>query len=175
MRWPGFHTLAAPYPFKSWAEQMPDPRQLIDLNYLSMSLVTVLVLGVVSLGIACGFVIFILKNFREYGIMKAMGTTPGELAYLIFTQVVLMNRAASCLGVLAGAVAVVLVGRTGIDLTAFTSHNRYVAVSAVIFPRLTAYSLGLPPVLACLFSLAATIWPVALVARKKAAAVLRMV
>jgi ABC-type lipoprotein release transport system permease subunit len=84
-------TLASPYPFKSWAEQMPDLRQLIELNYLSMSLVTVLVFGVVSLGIACGFVIFILKNFREYGIMKAMGTTPGELAYLIFTQVVLMN------------------------------------------------------------------------------------
>jgi hypothetical protein len=70
---------------------------------------------------------------------------------------------------------VVLVGRTGIDLTAFTSHNRYFAVSALIFPRLTAYSLGLPPALACLFSLAATIWPVAPVAGKKAAAVLRMV
>jgi ABC-type lipoprotein release transport system permease subunit len=46
--------------FKSWSGLMPDLRQLIDLNYFSMSLVMVLVFGVVSLGIACAFVIFIM-------------------------------------------------------------------------------------------------------------------
>lgn len=166
--------LPVPYEFRSWAELMPDLRQLIDLNYISMSLVMALVFGVVSLGIACGFVIFILKNLREYGIMKAMGTTPGEVALLLVSEVMLLNLAASCIGLILGALAVFLVGKTGIDLTAFTSYNRYFAVSAVIFPRLTPYSLGLPPVLAFFFSLVAAIWPAVLVARKRAAEVLRI-
>ena len=62
--------------FKTWETLMPDLRELIDLNYVSMSIVIVLVFGVVALGISCAFVIFIIKNLREYGIMKAMGITP---------------------------------------------------------------------------------------------------
>jgi len=83
--------------FKSWEELMPDLRQLIDLNYLSMALVMVLVFGVVSVGISCAFVIFILKNIREYGVMKAMGVTSLETAVLIFVEVLFMSLAASCL------------------------------------------------------------------------------
>ena len=162
--------------FKSWAEQMPDLRQLIDLEYLSMGIVMILVFGVVSLGIACAFVIFILKNLREYGIMKAMGVTSREMLLLTVIEVVLLNLAASLVGILVGVLVVFLVSKTGgIDLTAFTSHNRYFAVSGVILPRLTFYSLCLPPVLSFLFSIASSIWPAVLVSRKKAAEVLRIV
>jgi len=169
------NTLSEGYLFKSWEELMPDLRQLIDLNYLSMALVMVLVFGVVSLGISCAFVIFILKNIREYGIMKAMGVTSFETAMLIFVEVMLMSLTASCIGMLLGIVAVFLVRTTGIDLTAFTSHNRYFTVSGIIFPRLTPYSLWIPPVMAFLSSLVAAIWPAILVARKKAVEILRIV
>jgi lipoprotein-releasing system permease protein len=164
------------YQFKSWGEMMPDLRQLIDLENVSMGIVTILVFGVVSLGIACAFVIFILKNLREYGVMKAMGVTSSELTLLIVTEVILMNLAAAFIGSLVGILAVFLVNRMGgIDLTAFTSHNRYFAVSGVIYPRLNVYSLCTPPVLAFLCGLGSSIWPALLVARKKAAEILRMV
>jgi ABC-type lipoprotein release transport system permease subunit len=161
--------------FRSWDQLMPDLRELIDLNYLSMSLVMVLVFAVVALGISCAFVIFILKNVREYGIMKAMGVTATETATLIGLEVVLLNMAAATLGVMLGIAVVFYVGQTGIDLTAFTSHNRYFSVSGIIYPRLTAYSLWLPPALAFVFSLVGAIWPVVLVARKKAAEILRII
>ncbi len=160
--------------FKSWSELMPDLRQLIDLNYVSMSMVMVLVFGVVSLGIACAFVIFIMKHVREYGIMKAMGVTAGEMMRLIVMEIMLMNLAASIAGVLIGTAAVLLVGVIGIDLTEFTSHNRYFAVSGMIYPRLTMFSLLSPPVLALVFSLGASIWPALLIWRKKAAEILRV-
>lgn len=159
--------------FKSWKEMMPDLLQLIDLNYISMGVVTFLVFGVVSLGIACAFVIFILKNLREYGIMKAMGTTPQEIAYLIVIEVILMNLVASSLGVLIGVLLVFIANHSGIDLTYFTSHNRYFVVSGVVFPRLTFFSLCLPPILALFFSLVSAIWPAAIVSRKKTADILR--
>lgn len=162
--------------FKTWDEQMPDLKQLIDLNYVSMGIVMVLVFGVVCLGISCAFIIFIFKHLREYGIMKAMGVTPMELSLLILYEVVIMNLLASATGAAAGALAVfVTAWFGGIDLSAFTSYNRYFAVSGIIYPRLTPYSLCLPPVVAFLFSLVASLWPAGLVARKKAAEILRSV
>ncbi len=159
--------------FKTWEDLMPDLRELIDLNYASMSIVIVLVFGIVALGISCAFMIFIIKNLREYGIMKAMGVTPGETSFLISAEVLLMSVVASCAGMLVGIVSVFLVRRMGIDLTGFTSHNRYFAVSGIIYPRLTAFSIWIPPAVALVSSLGAALWPAAVVARKKAAEILR--
>jgi ABC-type lipoprotein release transport system permease subunit len=161
--------------FRSWQEMMPDLLQLIELNYVSMGIVMVLVFAVVSLGIACAFVIFIFKNLREYGIMKAMGVTPRQIAFLILIEVIMMNLVASSIGILGGFLSVLIAGHTGIDLTYFTSHNRYFVVSGIIFPRLTFYSLCLPPILASFFSMASAIWPAWLVARRKAADILRSI
>jgi ABC-type lipoprotein release transport system permease subunit len=165
---PGMH-------FTSWKEQMPDLLQLIDLNYVSMSVVMVLVFGVVALGISCAFIIFILRNLREYGIMKAMGVSPWEMGLLITSEVVLMNLGACVIGLLLGSLAVMLWGNIGVDLTALTSHNRYFAVSGVIYPRLTAYSLFVPPLLSLFFGLLAAVWPVVTVIRKSPAEILRIV
>ena len=164
------------YRFESWATAMPDLRQLIDLQYISMGIVIFLVFGVVSLGIACSFVIFIVKNLREYGIMKAMGVTNREMSLLIVMKVALMNAIACGVGLVIGAVAVwAVAGAGGIDISAFTSHNRYFAVSGVISPRLTAFSLLAPPAAAFCFSLIAALWPAATLARKKAADIIRMI
>ena len=165
-----------PTRFESWEVQMPDLRQLIDLEALSMGVVIVLVFGVVAIGIACSFVIFIIRNMREYGIMKAMGVTPGEVALLIVIKVTLMNLLACTAGLVLGMLAAWGVARLGgIDLTAFTSHNRYFAVSGIIYPRLTAFSLWAPPAVSVIFSLIAAAWPALLVARKRAADILRMI
>jgi ABC-type lipoprotein release transport system permease subunit len=161
--------------FRSWKDFMPDLDQLIELNFVSMGIVMVLVFGVVSLGISCAFVIFILKNLREHGIMKAMGVLPTESALLIFAEVILLNLAASAVGTAAGALWVVGFARTGIDLTALTSHNQYFAVSGFIYPRLTLFSLWLPPLLAVVFGKLAAVWPSVFVIREKAAGILRSI
>jgi ABC-type lipoprotein release transport system permease subunit len=164
------------YRFESWESLFPELRQLIDLQYISMGIVNLLVFAVVAIGIACSFVIFIIKNLREYGIMKAMGVTNREMTALIMMKVVLINLLAACTGLLIG---IALVWGTaawgGIDLAAWTSHNRYFSVSGIIYPRLTVFSLLAPPLTAFFFSLLAALWPARLVAGKKAAAIIRMV
>ena len=162
--------------FTSWETRMPDLRQLIDLEAISMAIVIFLVFGVVAIGIACSFVIFIIRNLREYGILKAMGAYPREIAGLIVAKVLLLNLFACTLGMLIGILTVLGVSQAGgIDISAFTSHNSYFAVSGVIVPRLTGFSLWLPPATAMLFGLLAAVWPAVLVVRKKPADVLQMI
>jgi ABC-type lipoprotein release transport system permease subunit len=162
------------YPFTTWRESMPALVQLIDLNYLSMTIVILLVFGVVSLGISCAFVVFIFKSLREYGIMKAMGVTVGEVACLIVIEIVLINFAACLAGGVLGVGAVFFFSHHGIDLSSWTSHNQYFAVSGTIFPRLTVYSLFSPPAACLAFGLVSAIWPALLVASKKAVDILRV-
>ncbi|MEK6758872.1 MAG: FtsX-like permease family protein [Deltaproteobacteria bacterium] len=159
--------------FKSWAELMPDLKELIDLNYVSMSIVMVIVFAVVAIGISSSFGIFILRHMREYGLMKAMGVTGRELTLLITLEVVLMNSVATSAGAAIGAVATCVAAGVGIDLSAFTSHNRYFSVSGVIYPRLTVYSVLIPVALSLSFGLIAALWPASMAARKKVADILR--
>ena len=162
--------------FSSWETRMPDLRQLIDLEAISMTMVIVLVFAVVAVGIACAFVIVIIRNLREYGILKTMGVTRLEIAGLIVAKVILMNAVACTAGVLIGTFTTWGVAQAGgIDIGAWTSHNRYFAVSGIIVPRLTLFSLWTPPAAALMFSLLAAVWPAVLVARKRAADILRLV
>jgi ABC-type lipoprotein release transport system permease subunit len=159
----------------TWAERMPDLKQLIDLNSLCMLLVMILVFFIVSLGIACAFVIFILKNIREHGIMKSMGVFSGETVLLLVLEISGLTLAASAVGVALGCSLTWLVAGPGVDLGALTSHNQYFAVSGVIHPRLTLTSLVLPPLLALVFALLAGIWPMSMIARQRPAEVLRSI
>ena len=161
--------------FQTWSDLMPDLRQLIELNYLSMGIVMILVFIVISLGIAGAFSIFILKNVRVYGIMKVMGVTPVEMGFLVFSEVIWINLVASIFGVIAGVAAVLVFGRVGIDLSAYTSHNQYFIVSGMIFPRLTTFSLWIPPASALLFSIPAAIWPAVMIVKRDAAEILRSI
>jgi ABC-type lipoprotein release transport system permease subunit len=164
---------ASPGKFAAWSARMPGLKQLIDLNYLSMNIVILIVFVVVSLGIACAFTIFILKNLREYGIMKAMGVMPSEIVFLIFNEVAFINFTASAAGIICGMMAVFIVSRIGIDLTRYTSHNPYFVVSGMVYPRLTAYSVWVPPVSAFVFSLLSSVWPAAFISRKSTADIIR--
>jgi len=159
----------------AWTEFMPDLKQLIDLDAICMAIVITLVFAIVSVGISCTFLIFTLKNLREHGIMKAMGVLPGDTALLLMTQIGLLTVFAAAIGTLAGFLTVALFSQSGIDISAFTSHNQYFSVSGILYPRLTGPALLTPPLVAILFGLAAAIWPTIYIIRKNPADILRSV
>jgi ABC-type antimicrobial peptide transport system permease subunit len=56
--------------------------------------------------------------------MKAMGASVGEVAGLILIEVGVMSLAAAAVGSVVGVATVLAIGRTGIDLGAFTRTIR---------------------------------------------------
>lgn len=161
--------------FSTWADFMPDLKQLIDLSNFCMAIVVFLVFAIVSVGIASTFLIFTLKNLREHGIMKAMGLLSGDTALLLLTQIGLLTVSSAAIGTLAGILTVEIFSNVGIDISAYTSHNQYFAVSGILYPRLTGLALFVPPIVAVIFSLMAAVWPIAYVLRKNPADILRSV
>jgi ABC-type lipoprotein release transport system permease subunit len=159
--------------FLPWSTFMPDLKQLIDLDNFCMRIVITLVFAIVSVGISCAFLIFSLKNIREHGIMKAMGFHVVDTAGLLLAEIILLTAVAVLFGMVSGYALVEIFSRTGIDISQFTSHNQYFAVSGILFPRLTAWVLLAPPGAAFVFSLAASVWPIGYVVSRSPAEILR--
>jgi ABC-type lipoprotein release transport system permease subunit len=159
--------------FLSWKQMMPDLKQLIDLNNICMGLLNAIVFTIVSIGISCAFMIFVLKNLNEYGIMKTMGLSTAETIFLIINEVFMMIFFAATIGVLTGALLVYALSGPGIDISAFTSHNKYFIISGEIFPRLTIESLLYPPLMSLIICMLAAIWPAYTVSTNKITKVLK--
>lgn len=158
---------------KTWEELMPDLVQLIELNEVSTKLIMVLVFLLVGFGISNTFVLTTLERFREFGIMKAMGMTPGELVFLIFLESFMVCMAATVLGLALGWFLTGVTAHWGIDLGAFTSHNRYFVISGVVRPRTTLPGLCWPLLMALAVSLLSSYLPARVAARRITAETLR--
>jgi ABC-type lipoprotein release transport system permease subunit len=157
----------------TWQTLMPDLVQLIEMNEVSMGIILVLVYGLVGFGISNTFVLTIVERYREFGILKAMGLRPGELEVLVFLESFLVCLAATALGLTAGWLLTELLGVTGIDLTRWTSHNRYFLVTGVVHPRTTPAGLVWPAGVALAVSLLAAYLPTRICRRRSTADLLR--
>lgn len=158
---------------KSWDRLMPDLVQLIELNEVSMKLIMVLVFLLVGFGISNTFILTIVERFREFGILKAMGTTPGELVLLIFLESFMVCATATVAGLALGWLLTGITAHYGIDLSSFTSHNRYFVMSGIVRPRMTFAGLYWPFVMALVVSLVSSYLPARVAARKITAETLR--
>jgi ABC-type lipoprotein release transport system permease subunit len=157
----------------TWQTLMPDLVQLIEMNAVSMGIILVLVYGLVGFGISNTFVLTIVERYREFGILKAMGLRPGELELLVFLESFLVCLAATALGLATGWLLTELLGVTGIDLTRWTSHNRYFLVTGVVHPRTTLAGLVWPAGIALAVSLLAAYLPTRICRRRSTADLLR--
>jgi ABC-type antimicrobial peptide transport system permease subunit len=131
------------------------------------------VVVLVGFGISNTFILTIVERYREFGILKAMGVTPHELTLLIFLESFLVCAGAALLGLLIGWGLTTGLGLVGIDLSAFTSHNRYFVVTGVVHPRLTYGGLLGPGLLVVLVSLISSYLPTRMAGRRITADILR--
>ncbi|MCP4159811.1 MAG: FtsX-like permease family protein [Deltaproteobacteria bacterium] len=161
--------------FLAWYEMMPDLKQLIEMNDISMGILTTIVFTILSIGVSCAFMIFVLKNLHEYGVMKSMGLSSSETVFLIFTEVFIMIFFAAAVGVLFGLLVVQIISGNGIDISSVTSHNKYFIISGIIYPRLTFSDLILPPVMSFVFCILAAAWPAYTVSTSKISKVMKTI
>jgi ABC-type lipoprotein release transport system permease subunit len=144
---------AAEFQVRDWRQLAPDVVQLIQLNDGTMALLVGIVFAIVALGIANTMTMTVFERFRELGILAAIGTRPAGIVGLILSESLLLGAVAAAVGSLAGWGLCLYLGRYGIDLTRFTSANRYFATSHV----LKAYLQPLDLLQANLITLATTL------------------
>ncbi len=158
----------------TWQVLLPELEQLTRLNVVSMAIVIILVVILMAAGLSNTVLVSVMDRYREFGVLKALGTTPGEITGLILMETAVMCLVAGALGLVAGCAVTLVFGHTGLDLSRFTSENPHFVMSGVVYPRLEFVMTAAPVIAVLGVSVLASLWPAWIAARRRAAEVMRM-
>ncbi len=149
-----------------WQKQLPEVEQLLELNKFSMQIMILLVIAILAFGVTNSLLISVMDRYRYYGILKALGARPGEVAITVLGEAVIICFSAGLLGTLLGVLISLIWSGIGLDISHYTSYNPLFSINSVIHPRLEPVMVLLPQSLALLGGVAASIWPALVAARR---------
>ncbi|HEY8211135.1 MAG TPA: ABC transporter permease [Myxococcaceae bacterium] len=101
------------YRVRTWREVSPFLRGLVSFQYGSVNVVLVILYVIVGLSVAAVQVIGILQRTREFGVLSAIGFTPGRVVRLVALETMLVGTVAVGTGLLLGVLVVTVVNRLG--------------------------------------------------------------
>ncbi len=70
----------------TWAEILPQLKQSIELDRGGLYITLAIILGVVLLGVGNTMMMAVLERTREFGVMLALGSTPGKLLLVMIGE-----------------------------------------------------------------------------------------
>jgi len=80
----------------------------------------------------------VLHRKREFGVLQALGLTPAETGFVVFTEGVLLTALAGAVGMVAGVVLTWVFFRNGLDFSMFLSEELTfggIVIDPVIVPE----------------------------------------
>lgn len=148
---------------KSWRDLSPVIAEMLgmfDVSMFFMLMIAYTAIGIVTLNAT---LMSVFERIREFGVMKAIGVSPWQIAALIFLESGIQG-AMACLLAMAGGIPLSLYfQKHGIDLTSLTSASlgtiSGVAFDPVWYCSLDAHSVIVPLATLSLVSFIAAIYP----------------
>ena len=125
-----------PYKIESWQESNAQLVSALNAQSVSTALIRGVVLIVVVLGIASVLVVSVVQKHREIGILRAMGTTRGQILRIFLVQGAVVGALGSLLGVLL-AIALIWL------FTTFVRGSDGLPLFAIGLPLSTAVQVAL--------------------------------
>lgn len=119
----------------TWEELIPMMAQLINFQNGMIFVVVVIVLTVVAAGILNTLMMSIVERTREFGLMMAMGTKPGQVILLVALESFFITALGAVAGTVLGVGLTAYMGHVGIDLSRFVSTFSNFLIGAHVFPK----------------------------------------
>jgi lipoprotein-releasing system permease protein len=124
-----------PYQVEGWQDTNAQLVTALNAQSISTNLIRVVVAAVVVLGIASVLVVSVVQKRREIGILRAMGTTQGQVLRIFLLQGALVGAAGSVLGLLLAMLMIFL-------FTHFVRGSDGLPLFAIGLPLRTALQVG---------------------------------
>lgn len=107
----------------TWEESMVNLANAIKLDYASQKFIFLLLLVIVTIGVINTQLMSVMERFREFGVMLALGATPGRLRKLILIESMLLGLCGVVFGSILGSLLTWYLVDVGIDLRNFISGD----------------------------------------------------
>lgn len=153
---------------KTWRQLIPALSELLNLFDVSIALFGSIFFIAGGLGVMNTMLMATFERMREFGILKAIGTTPWRIMRDVTAEAFVLGLLATAMGVVMGLASSYYLMEHGLDLSVFTeSHYSIagVAFDPVWRAALSLKSVVVPVVGMWLICLIAAVYPAALAAR----------
>ena len=148
---------------EGWRELVPQLDSIIDMTKLSTLITSSLVFCIVVVIIMHALFMSLYERMFEFGILRAIGTRPMNMALIIFFEATSLSLISIILGTLLGLLVISLLAYYGIDYKGIEFAG--VTITELLYPELALKQFTLYPVLIFLFSLTAAIYPAVFAAK----------
>jgi ABC-type lipoprotein release transport system permease subunit len=119
----------------SWQTSFPELEQALATKGGVMNVFSVIIMGIVGIGILNLLLMAIYERTREIGILGALGLKPGQIAVLFVLEGALMGLVGAAAGVGLGLLINGVIGQVGMDFSQFSSITSYTAlISGKVYP-----------------------------------------
>lgn len=142
-----------------WDTLQPELRQAIQADMASISFIYLVLIVLVAFSVLNTQLMSVLERTREYGIMLALGLTPGRLGRLVLLETALMAVIGLVGGVLLGAALVAWLSQTGFTYPGMEEMSAKFNLPSRIYPPLSFGSAILGPASIFAASLVAALYP----------------
>lgn len=107
----------------TWKQALPEVYEVIQLDANTYHVFLSIIGFIVALGVLNTVLMSVMERVREFGVMMALGLTPGQIARLILLEGVILGVVATTLGVLLGLALTYPLATHGLDYAMFTGES----------------------------------------------------
>ena len=150
-----------------WMELMPGLVESIKMDLISGFIFYAILIIVVAFSILNTFLMAIFERTREFGVLLAMGTTPGRLTKLLLIESGAMTLLGIVFGIIAGSLITLYFQRHGIVISSATEVLRQFGLPARMYPQLSVLSASVGPGVVLIITLLTALYPALKVRRLK--------
>jgi ABC-type lipoprotein release transport system permease subunit len=159
-----------------WKTSFPDLERTLGTKNAVMNVFSVVVQLAAGIGILNLLLMAVYERTREIGVLGALGMRPRQISLLFAFEGVIIGLVGVVVGVVLGLLMNAVLGRVGLDYTAFANLTSYMAlVSERVYPTLGIERLPERALTVALIAVLASLYPAYQASRREPAEALHYV
>ena len=158
-----------------WDELIPGLRQSIEMDLISGLIFYLLLLLVVAFSILNTFLMAIFERTREFGIMMAIGTSPGRLIKVVLIESMTMTLVGVIAGIIFGSLITIYFQSHGIDFSGASELLRQFGITGRMYPKLSLLSAISGPLAVLIITFFTALYPALKVRRMRPVEAMRAI
>jgi ABC-type lipoprotein release transport system permease subunit len=151
-----------------WIDLMPGLVEGIKLDLISGLILYFILVSVVAFSILNTFLMSVFERKKEFGVMMAIGTSPGRLTKLLLLESITMTVIGIVVGIIAGCLVTWYFQVHGIAISGMSEVVRQFGIPERMFPQLSFLSVTIGPTLVLFITFLTALYPAVRVRRLRA-------
>lgn len=153
--------IAAGEETQTWRELQPMLSDMLQTNLVAQFFMMLIIYIAIAMVVLNATLMSVFERIREFGVMKALGVTPGQVATIVFVEVTVEAALAGVVAVVVGVPLSMFFASHGIDLSAFMQDVSVmgVAFDPVWYTEPTTLNVVLPVVVLFAVTVLSALYP----------------